>query len=310
MTTIVMTHTRTSCRSAWFVALFLSVIAIGNGCKQEEAPTPHLTQQHVHATESSQTTIVPSKESVLWLVGTVAFGEDAVSKIFSPVQGRVVNVRAQLGQPVQEGDVLLTIDSPDITAAYADYLKETAEFEFTTRTYKLSKELYDTQALAFNDLKQAENALVKEEAEYRQAKERLVALRVPRAQLENPRAGQHGIGRFELKSALSGTVVDRTVTPGQWVGTDPSQILLIVADLNRLQIVAEAHEQELARIHVEDAATVTVEAYPDEEFQAHIATIGDVVDPNTRTVKVRAWLNNESHQLKPGMYAKVRFGQS
>jgi cobalt-zinc-cadmium efflux system membrane fusion protein len=104
-------------------------------------------------------------------------------------------------------------------------------------------------------------------------------------------------------------IVDRTVTPGQWVGNDPSQVLLLIADLDRLQIVADAYEHDVPHIQVGDSATVTVEAYPDDRFAAHIATIGDVVDKDTRTVKVRAWLNNEQHQLKPDMYAKLELAR-
>jgi cobalt-zinc-cadmium efflux system membrane fusion protein len=300
-------------------ALIKLLIAIGillyaaslvpTSCTRTEAPKSTLKDAK-ETTQHTQSSPIPAERHPLRLVGKVSFGEDYSSKVSSPVQGRVVEVRARLGQTVQEGDVLLVIDSPDITAAYADYLKEVSEYHFATRAYQLSKELYDTQALAFKDLKQSENALVKEEAEFHQAQERLLALRVPRSELEKPIEEQKVMGRFELKSSLKGIIVDRTVTPGQWVGNDPSQVLLLVADLDRLQVVAEAYEQDLPQIHVGDSARVTVEAYPDQSFPAQIATIGDLVDKDTRTVKVRAWLNNESHKLKPEMYAKLTFESS
>lgn len=151
--------------------------------------------------------------------------------------------------------------------------------------------------------------MIKEQAEYNQAKEKLLALRVPRNELEKPFTRQKVTGRFELKSSLAGLVVDRTVTPGQWVGNDPSQVLLIVADLDRLQVIADAYELDLPQIHVGDPAKVTVEAYPGEVFQAVIARIGDIVDRDTRTVKVRAWLSNEGHKLKPEMYARLTVGK-
>lgn len=285
-------------------AIFLCISALVSSCNRNDTSTPQVPQTEQRA-EPVQPSVARGEKSHLRLIGRVAFGEDYFSKVSSPVQGRVIEVLAKLGQRVKEGDILLVIDSPDITAAYADYLKEVSEFQFASRAYNLAKDLYETQALAFKDLKQAENALVKEEAEYHQAQERLVALRVPRAELEKPLGQQQVMGRFQLKSALSGTIVDRTVTPGQWVGNDPSQVLLTIADLDRLQVIAEVYEPDLISLHVNDVGTVTVEAYPDKTFPAQIAMIGDVVDRDTRTVKVRAWVNNDNHKLKPEMYAKL-----
>lgn len=247
----------------------------------------------------------PTTKTLLKFNGKIAFGEDSYSKVSSPIQGRVVEVRAKLGQQVKKGDVLLVLDSPDLMAAYSDYLKETSEFEFATRSYNLAKDLYGAQATSHNDLKQAENTLRKEEAEYNRAKEKLLALKVPRSELEKPLGQQHVSGRFELKSAVSGTVVDRTVTPGQWVGNDPSQILLTVADLDRLQIIVDVYEHDLPLIHTGDPAMATVEAYPGEVFPAVIAKIGDVVDRDTKTVKVRAMVKDEGRKLKQGMYAQL-----
>jgi cobalt-zinc-cadmium efflux system membrane fusion protein len=78
-----------------------------------------------------------------------------------------------------------------------------------------------------------------------------------------------------------------------------------VADLARLQVVADVYERDLDLVRVGQTATVSVEAYPGVGFPAAIAAVGDVVDPNTRTIKVRAWVNNESHKLKPEMFARL-----
>ncbi len=108
-----------------------------------------------------------------------------------------------------------------------------------------------------------------------------------------------------MRSPLAGTVVERTVTPGQSVGGDPSQVLFTVADLDKLQVVADVYERDLDLVKVGQVATVTVEAYLGVAFPAAIAAIGDVVDPNTRTIKVRAWASNEQHKLKPEMFARL-----
>ncbi|MBV6469146.1 MAG: Cation efflux system protein CusB [Nitrospirae bacterium] len=242
----------------------------------------------------------------LVLVGKIAYGEDRYSKISSPLQGRVVEVRAKLGDRVQAGATLLVIDSPDITAAYSEFVKEASELEYSTRAQELAKELYATKALALKDLKQAENDLIKARAEFRRAKERLLSLRIPAAELEKPLAQQRITSRFEMKSPLTGTVVERMVTPGQSVGSDASQVLFTVADLDRLQVVADVYERDLALVKVSQVGRINVEAYPGTDFASVVASIGDVVDPNTRTIKVRAWVDNQDQRLKPEMFARLR----
>jgi cobalt-zinc-cadmium efflux system membrane fusion protein len=268
--------------------------------KVQSAPTPDLQNR----IKTIMVEYSPVK-AALTLAGRVTYGEDRFSKISSPLQGRVIEVRAKLGDRVKAGDVLLVIDSPDISAAYSEFVKEASELEFATRAYELAKDLYETKAVPQKDLKQAENDLIKARAEFRRARERLLSLRVPAAELNKPLAEQKITSRFEMRSPLAGTVVERNVTPGQSVNGDPSQILFTVADLDKLQVVADLYERDLDLVKVGQVATVTVEAYPGVSFPAVLSAVGDVVDPNTRTIKVRAMVDNEAHKLKPEMFARL-----
>lgn len=260
------------------------------------------------AVESRIETAVVSPTDVsptLTLSGKVAYGEDRYSKISSPLQGRVLEVRAQLGDRVKAGDILLIIDSPDISAAYSDFVKEASDLEYAARAYELAKDLFETKALPMKDYKQAENDMIKARAEFRRAKEKLLSLRVPGSELEKPLGQQKITARFEMKSPLTGTVVERNVTPGQSVGGDVSQVLFTVADLDKLQVVADVYERDLALVKVGQLAHVTVEAYQGATFTAVIGAVGDVVDPISRTIKVRALVDNSSHRLKPEMFARL-----
>jgi cobalt-zinc-cadmium efflux system membrane fusion protein len=100
--------------------------------------------------------------------------------------------------------------------------------------------------------------------------------------------------------------VERAVTPGQSVGDGLEQVLFIVAELQSLQIIADVYERDLAHIRIDQEATFTVEAYPNLAFAATVSAIGDVVDPNTRTIKIRARAQNTDRTLKPGMFANLR----
>lgn len=301
--------------SRWFLAVVrIAPVLLLASCGQHEEPTTSNAATPRPAPVLSaagqariETAVVATSQGnpVVTLAGKVAYGEDRYSRISSPLQGRVLEVRAKLGDRVKAGDVLLIIDSPDITSAYSEFIKEASDMDFATRAYDLAKDLFENKAIPLKDYKQAENDLVKAKAEFRRAKERLLSLRVPAGELDKPLAEQKITARFEMKSPLTGTVVERTVTPGSIVGGDQSQVLFTVADLDNLQVVADVYERDLDLVHVGRVASVTVEAYPHTSFPGAIAAIGDVVDPNTRTIKVRAWVTNVDHKLKPEMFARL-----
>lgn len=293
-----------------WIILFLST------CGQSDQP-PRLdaaTHQPVKNGNPShvETMIVEfgSSRQGLTLSGKIAYGEDRYSRISSPLQGRVVEVRARLGGRVKAGEILLIVDSPDIAQAYSEYVKEVSDLQYATRAYELAKDLYEDKALSLKDLKQAENELVKARAEFRRAKERLLSLRVKPEELSKPLDKQRITSRYEMKSPLTGVVVERTVTPGQSVTGDADHVLFTIADLDVLEVVADVYERDLALVREGQSAVVKVEAYPDADFPATVIAVGDVVDPVTRTIKVRARVNNETHKLKPEMFARLQLDVS
>lgn len=99
--------------------------------------------------------------------------------------------------------------------------------------------------------------------------------------------------------------MERNVTPGQSIGGDSGQVVFTVADLDMLQVVADVYERDLALVRTRQSANVNVEAYPGVNFPATVSSIGDVVDPTSRTIKLRAWVNNTDHRLKPEMFARL-----
>ena len=305
----------TSANRSLFSVVALSLLcltACGKGdqpANSDAATPPHGKTRTLpqDATPGVETGLVDygGMQQDLSLSGKIAYGEDRYSKISSPLQGRVVEVRAHLGDRVKAGAVLLVIDSPDIAQAYSEYVKEDSDLQYATRSHELAKDLYSNKALPLKDLKQAENELVKARAEFRRAKERLLSLRVPAEELNKPLDKQQITSRFEMKSPLTGIVVERVVTPGQSVGGDANQVLFTVADLDMLQVVADVYERDLALVKEGQFAKVKVEAYPEVDFPATVASVGDVVDPASRTIKLRAWVNNQDHRLKPEMFARL-----
>lgn len=292
----------------------VSVILVGlalMACTRPDPPTPssQTAPPPVAADRQPgiQTIRIEASPSppALTLAARVTYEDDGFSRISSPLQGPVLDVRVKLGQIVKAGDILMVIDAADIARAYAAYVEEISELGLAERNYELTKDLYDAQAMALKDLEHAENDLNRERAEFKQAKERLLSLRVPAAELGKPLAQQQITSRFELRSPLTGTVVERNVTPGQIVGPASDAPLFTVANLDRLQVVADVYEHDLSGIRAGAVAAMTVEAYPGIEFPAKITVIGDVVDPGTRTIKIRATVSNADRRLKPEMFARL-----
>ena len=219
--------------------------------------------------------------------------------------GRVQKIHGQLGDFVSVGDLLVTIESPEIASAYSEFIKEHSDLSYAQRSYGLAKDLYEIKALPQKDLKQAENDYVKAKAEFRRAREKLLALQVSKEELDKPIAEQTITSTYQIRSPLSGTIVDRAVTPGQSVSGDPNQVLFTVADLKTVQVIADVYERDLGLVKIKQQATVTVEAYPEMAFPATISAIGDVVDQTTRTIKLRAVVDNSDRKLKPGMFARL-----
>ncbi len=306
--------------SLWPVCVMVTsaIVLSLSACRQQDQPPQSPTASHgsdkngtarpVELAPRVETALVEfnSSHQGLTLSGKIAYGEDKYSRVSSPLQGRVVEVRARLGGRVKAGDVLLVVDSPEIAQAYSKYVREDSDLQYATRAHELAKDLYENKALALKDLKQAENELVKARAEFRLAKERLLSFRIAPKELDKPLDQQQITSRFEMKSPLSGIVVERTVTPGQSVTGDPDHVLFTVADLDVLQVVADVYEHDLALVREGQPAVVLVEAYPGVEFPAQVTSVGDVVDPATRTIKVRARVDNQAHKLKPEMFARLQ----
>jgi cobalt-zinc-cadmium efflux system membrane fusion protein len=319
---VILRHWRRRCSgltATSVLALILSGLLLSACGRSESSPadtaTSHPAKKAVAPVETQphvETMLVEfaSSRQGLTLSGKVAYGEDRFSRISSPLQGRVVEVRAHLGERVKAGDILLVVDSPDIAQSYSDYIKEDSDLLYATRAYELAKDLYENRAMALKDLKQAENELVKARAEFRRAKERLLSLRVAAEELDKPLDKQKITSRFEMKSPLTGIVVERAVTPGQSVTGDSDHVLFTIADLDVLQVVADVYEHDLALVREGQPAVVKVEAYPEMDFPARVTAVGDVVDPATRTIKVRAQVNNQSHKLKPEMFARLQLDVS
>jgi RND family efflux transporter MFP subunit len=167
---------------------------------------------------------------------------------------------------------------------------------------------------AMHDLEKARAALVslsaKRSAAITSASERLRLLGVPADAVEKVLASKRVNNAFEIKAPRSGVISERTANPGQLVGTDKP--LFVITDLSRVWLVAQVFENKIGKVEVGQPVELLVDTYPGQVFAGRIDYVAGSIDPDTRTLSVRATVQNALEMLKPQMFARmtIRTGTS
>ena len=239
-------------------------------------------------------TVTPDSGGGLVANGTITYDGNHVSVVASRAEGRVSQVRADLGQRVRAGDVLALVESPEVGQSQGDLERAEAGVDVARRNYEREKRLYEQSISSQKEMLEAENA-------YRTAQ---ADLKGTRAKLRALGAATARGGTFGLASPISGVIVERHATPGQIVG--PETDLFTVADLRHVWITVDLYETDFGRVHNGAAVRVMPSALPADTFPGKVTFAGGIVDSVSRTIKVRVQVENESKRLRPGMFAQVR----
>jgi membrane fusion protein, heavy metal efflux system len=240
-----------------------------------------------------------SLPDVLRANGSVTPDVSRTIRVTSLGSGRVVDLQARLGDKVSKGQVLLRISSPDLATAMADYQKAQADEILSRKTLERAQLLSSRGALAEKDLQLAEDAEDKAKIDLHTAEQRVHILGGDTAQ-PGP--------LIELRAPVSGTIVEQNVSGFEGVKSlDNSPNLFTIADLSMVWILCDVYENDLGIVGVGDAAEMRLNAYPDRIFGGVVQDISRVLDPNTRSAKVRVVLRNPDGALRPGMFAVATF---
>lgn len=208
--------------------------------------------------------------------------------------GRVVAIRVRLGDDVKQGQVLVRIESPDLAAALADYRKFLADAVLARKQLERSDSLYAHGVIALKDLDAARNAAAKTEIDLKAGADRVHVLG---GALDQPSP------ILDVRAPLAGTIVEQNVTGGAGVRSlDNSPNLFTIADLSHVWVLCDAYEDALPRVHLGDLADVRLNAYPDRSFRGRVGNISRVLDPATRSAKIRIELSNPGRLLRAGMF--------
>lgn len=237
--------------------------------------------------------------TVLTANGVVTPDVNRTIHVTSQGSGRVVDLRVRLGDNVKKGEILLSIYSADLAGAFSDYQKAVADERLSQRALDRAQLLLSHGAAAQKDFEQAEDAEEKAKVDVQNAEQHIRILGGDPA---------HPSSTIELRAPVAGTIVEQNISGFEGIKSlDNSPNLFTIANLSQVWVVCDVFENNLGQVQLGDLAEVRLNAFPDRTFHGKINDISRVLDPSTRSAKVRIVLSNSDGALRPGMYAVTSF---
>jgi cobalt-zinc-cadmium efflux system membrane fusion protein len=296
------------------VSLSLSAVLFLAGCsegkadpKAEAPPAAQVEQESasglVQVEHPEQfplsTAVAHEAASQLNATGVVSPDITRTVPVISIASGRVVEIRARLGDSVKKGQILMRVQSADIASAYSDYRKALADEKLASIQFERAKLLYGKGAISLNDYQTAEDVDNKAKVDVETTAERLRVLGSPT--LDRP------TGIVDIHAPTSGVITDQQVTNASGVqGLTAPVNPFTISDLSHVWIVCDVYENNLPQIHLGEYADIHLNAYPDKVLKGHITNIAPILDPTIRTAKVRLELQNPGF-LRLGMFVTATF---
>jgi cobalt-zinc-cadmium efflux system membrane fusion protein len=287
-------------------ALIFTGCSDSKGDPKAEAPPPAKVEKEgdasiVQVDHPEQFPLVSAaahdSASQLTVTGTVTPDISRSVPVISIATGRVVELKARLGDTVKKGQLLLRVQSSDMSGAFADYRKAVADEKLANIQFERAKLLYDKGAMSLNDFQTAEDVENKARVDVENTSERL---RVLGGNIDHPAA------IVDIVAPVSGVITDQQVTSASGVAGLGSPNPFTISDLSYVWIVCDVYENDLAGVHVGETAEIRLNAYPDKVFTGRISNVLPVLDPTLRTAKVRIEVRN-SGLMRVGMFVTATF---
>ena len=254
---------------------------------------------------------------------TIAPDPARVAHIAPIAKGRLERVHVQVGDPVSRGALLFEYDNIELGEAEADYMgeladiqKDLAHLEVSRKSWERARLLLEKEAIARKEVevREAEHqaaaaAVANRRARIARVKEKLYRFGMSDEQIkgfsmENSPSLRPEASYTVVRAPFAGVIIKREGAPDEVVG--PEKALLSIADLSIVWTLVDIYEKDLAQVRRGAPVEITVDSYPNDTFRGAIGHVADLVDPQTRTTKVRVEIPNAQRKLKPGMFATVR----
>jgi membrane fusion protein, heavy metal efflux system len=218
--------------------------------------------------------------------------------VISLATGRVVEIKARLGDEVKKGQLLLRVRSPDVSSAYQVYLKAENDERLARLQLERAQILFEKGAIAKGALEQAEDTEQDAKVDLNAATEQLRVLGVDK---------EHPSGIVDITAPISGVITDQQVTNAAGVQGLPGPNPFTISDLSYVWILCDVYENDLDAVHIGEFADIRLNAYPDKVLKGRIDNIFPILDPSIRTAKVRLEVPNPGKIMRVGMFVTATF---
>ena len=294
--------------------LMAAALAACNPAPPVEAPAPaqpivqdnqmRFPPGHVQLALLGITAAAPGKAITVELPARIVWNEERTQRIYPAFAGRVMAIRADIGQAVKPGAVLAQLASPDFGSAQADTAKAQGDVRLAQKTLQRQRELFDAGIIARKDFDQAEADAARAQVEAQRASART------RLYGAGAGAGADVNQQLALRTSVAGVVVERNLNPGQEVRPDQSgpgvPALFVVTDPTSLWVQIDARESEVGTLKAGASFDLVIPTLPGQKFEGKVIAASDFIDPATRTIKIRGIVANPQRLLKAEMLATAR----
>ena len=236
-------------------------------------------------------------------VGTIDFNENMLVQVFSQYPGKILKAFFNIGDDVKQGEVLFTIDSPDLLQAESTLLGAAGVLELQKRTLARATGLLKAGGSAQKDVDQATSDQQTAEGNFKAAKDSVRIFGKTDEEIERILSERKVDSTLVVPSPISGRVVTRSAAPGFLTQPGNAPAPFSVADISTMWMIANVVETDAPAYKVGQEVEVSVPAYPDTVFKGHVTTVGSIIDPNTHRQLVRSEIEDPQHLLRSGMFA-------
>ena len=243
-------------------------------------------------------------------VGTIDFNENLLVQGFSQYQGKILKAFYNIGDEVQAGNALFTIDSPDLLQAESGLLAAAGVLELQKRVLARALNLLKAGGSAQKDVDQATSDQQTAEGNFKAGKDAVRIFGKSDAEVEQILVDRKVDSTLVVPSPISGRVVARNAAPGFLTQPGIAPAPFTVADLSTMWMLANVIETDAPAYKLGQEVEVRVPAYPDKVFKGHVTALGAMIDPNTHRQLVRSEIDDPEHLLRSGMFASfvIRVG--
>lgn len=292
------------------VPAVLLFLLVGCGSKEKaeqvkEVADPNVVELGPELQKQVQVIKVGDAEirELLRIPGSIQVDEQRMAKIGAPVTGRITEISAVLGQLVKQGQVLATVNSTELAQNQLAYIKALQQISLQSKAVDRAKVLLEADVISAAELQRREAELSGAKADLIAARNQLLVLGMSNASISKLSHSVQMDTFSNVTARLAGTVISRKINVGQVV--QPADELFVVADLSRVMAVAEVPERQIDLIELGQEVDIEVPALNEKPIKGKLIYVGDVVNPQTRTVTVRSEIKNFNHEIKPEMLVSM-----